>query len=286
MATCMVDQIIAGLPAEVVEMVLERVPAEQLIELARLSGTARRACEAARVWQTKVLRIPSAAALATILGDPQLVRIARRIDLAGGLLDDAALSEVISAFDRIEAIRIAGVSFDLTDDHIEELLRMHGSHLVHLDLAGSYHLTNRTVELVARLCPRLRFLNLSGCMFSDQAVCMLAESAVAEGLLHLNLSRCHLIRLGKVRQELAAFRRLRHLSLAQNDSVCAVVLEGLLGGLGGLEAIDVSGCVELTRRDIKDIQARRPALQITHTASIDDYSYESIRSFLQAIAGV
>lgn len=277
-------KIVNALPDEVLQRVLSNIDISGIVSICQSSDKATKVCiKDKKVWSKKTLRISTQKELSHFRRHSSLLCNVCMLDLGDGDLTEADFQYLISTCKALKAVKITNLAFDFYDQHLKRLVQNHGKTLRCLIVDRSYLLTNVCAKLIADYSPKLSHLSLFGCMISDAAIQLLAESeTLSHNLKHLDLGRCHLLNLGKMRSVLVKFKNLQHLSLAHNDSCYTQGLLEIIQKLPNLKTIDVSGCIELTRKDIKELSVRAD-LNIVNTASIDDHSFDSIRSFLVSL---
>jgi Leucine-rich repeat (LRR) protein len=277
-------KIVNALPDEVLQRVLSNINISGIVSICQSSDKATKVCiRDKKVWSKKILRISTQRELGSFKKHSNLLRNVGMLDLGDGDLTEADFQYLVSTCQALKAVKITNLAFDFDDQHLQRLVQKHGKTLKCLILDRSYLLTNFCAKLITDYCPKLSHLSLFGCMISDAAIHLLTESEnLCRNMKHLDIGRCHLLNFGKMRSDLVNFKNLQHLSLAHNDSCYAQGLLEIIQKLPKLKTIDVSGCIELTRKDIKELSVRAD-LNIVNTASIDDHSFDSIRSFLVSL---
>lgn len=281
------DSVIECFPDEVVTKVLENLDVNKLLALNQ-HGTNRmkKLVEDRRIWSKKGVKIITTKQFQQTFTNGSPARYSTILDLAGSGIGETTFVKLIGQMACIKSIILTGLSFDFNDDLAEILFRAHGKHLRKIVVDRSYQLTNQFIQFISEYCPNLRHLSLYGCMFSSAAVSILGESPTATKLRYLNLGRCHLMSFGKIRNDLIACKSLRFLSLANNDSVYFEGLHGLFKDLPHLSSLDIADCIEITKKDVRNLKASKPGLEVKHSSAVEDHSIESIRSFIQSIMSI
>ena len=278
-----ISKIIDAFPEEVLQRVLSNMAISEIVSICQTSEKATKVCiSAKKIWSRKLLKLSTQQELRRFKKHSHLLRNVCQLDL-GDELTEADFHYLVSTCQALKTVKITNLTIDFDDDHLKRLVQKHGRTLQCLALDRSYLVTNAGVKLISDNCTNLSHLSLFGCMISDAAINLLASSEnLKRSLRYLDLGRCHLLNLGRIRSDLVSFKNLQYLSLSHNDSCYKQGLQEVVQKLTKLKTIDISGCIEITRKDIRELSVRTD-LNIVNTASIDDHSFDSIRSFLVSL---
>lgn len=271
------------LSPDIIQRILVSVKTINLLQMASQSSIIAELTNSSSVWRNKMVTVKSAREAILILSQPNLHRHIRHLDLSNSYLEELLMHNLIDSCVELHSLQLKCLETQIGDEFIERVTQRHGQTLKSLSLDRSYHLTNFTIEAISAHCCILERLDLYACMFSNAAILELARSNLVASLRHLNIGRCHLINISKIRIELTRFTQLQILNISYNDSVEPVQLCELVKRLPRLRSLDVTDCVEICRKDVAIVQRLRSNVQVMHSSKLDDYSPASIRSYLLSL---
>lgn len=230
-------------------------------------------------WKGRTLKIQHRYQLNAALRDPFLLG-ATSIDLSSvESLDDLDLKFIAEAFPAIRSITLTGAA-DISDDGLLYLLSKHGHCLQILRVERCFKLTNETMEHISRFCRALRRLNVRSTFVSTAGLNHLFESSyVNKSLRSLDISRCHLLNCDALPGALESAAELKWLSISGLDGIQPHQIEVVIQR-ASLKSLDISGCPEITLKNVSEFQKLSPKTKILHDAKLEDHSHEAVRRYL------
>jgi len=278
--------IVNQLSEDILRSILTNLSSPDLVYFSHTSALIQSIASCSHVWRTKKVTILDEKQASQLLSASSLHPFIRHLDLSNCSARPESIISLISKFHKVESVNFKNTDIKIDDNLVKILVQKHGKSLKRLVLDRSYNLTNLSVEYISFYCPKLVELSLYGCMFSESALHMIAESPIVKTLKVLDLGRCHLINFAQVHQILGKFKNLRNLSLAYNDSVTLLDLLEFLQLVRNIAEIDVTDCAEICKKDVRRLQEVRPGMKIVHTSKLEDYSPASIRAYLIAVTQI
>lgn len=278
--------IVNQLPNEILRNIFTNLSSSDLVYFSQNSTLIQSITSCNHVWKAKRVSILDEKQASQLLSASSLYPFIRHLDLNNCSARTESVISLLSKVHTLESVSFKNSDIKIDDNLIKILVQKHGKSLKWLTLDRSYNLTNLSIEFISSYCKKLVGLSLYGCMFSDSALHMIAESPIVNTLRVLDLGRCHLINFAQVHPILGKYKNLRNLSLAYNDSVTLLDLLELLHSVRKIAEINVTDCVEICKKDVRRLQEVRPSMKIVHTSKLEDYSPASIRAYLIAVTQI
>lgn len=176
----------------------------------------------------------------------------------------------------LQALQLSGCT-RLTDFAVEGVLRAMGKGLTALHLRGCEQLGDRTCEAVARHCPDLTALSVSGCAgVTDSGLEPLGRALALQELGVAGLAFVSNVTMGSV----ASHGTLRALDAARctrlSDEGLRVLFAQPEGGESAMRSLDLSGCVSVSPRGMASLAAGLVVLALAGTTLADSVVAEAV----------
>lgn len=182
---------------------------------------------------------------------------------------------------------------------LEHLLPHVGHHVLTLDLAHSKSISDETAFRMLRLCPNLKYIDLSHTEISDVAFRgLIHEERSYWNLLYIDLSGCCRVTDTSLQRLAQMFSPSPSSSTSSSDSSCPFCMcgvqntkEGGRGGGGGeksqlenqLKCLVLSGCIAITDAGLRSLAtAGLPCLHYLDLSGLHRVTKEGLRQLVAA----
>jgi len=189
--------------------------------------------------------------------EAQMLRSLTELNLSEcSRLTDRALGSIATRCDKLKNFHASGVS-NFSNEGIQLFVREpvaqepRGENMYFLDLSFISSLTDEAVELIAKACPKVEILNLSGCiLLTDHAVQILCTNANRVKILGLAFCKRLTDRAICI---MADYLWLEELDLCSCSHITDDGIEVLCLEFAGMQKLDLSACAKVTDQSMDSI---------------------------------